>query len=81
MVYADDLALLVSGKDVSEIEETLNLEHESISELLTHNKLSLQLGKTESILFAPKRRLQKFNSLNVVCNGNVIESKPSVTCL
>ena len=81
LLYADDSALLVSGKDVSEIEETLSLELESVCEWLTDNKLSLHLGKTESILFASKRRLQKFNTLNVVCNGNVIESKPNVTYL
>ena len=78
VLYADDSALLV---DVSEMEETLSLEHGSVSEWQTDTKLSIHLGQTESILFPSKRRLQKFNSLNVACNQNVIESKPSVTYL
>ena len=46
MLYADDSALLVSGKDMSEIEETLSMELTSVSEWLTDNKLSLHLDKT-----------------------------------
>ena len=52
LLYADDSALLVSGKNVSEIEAILSAELESVNEWLTENKLSLHLGKTESILFA-----------------------------
>ena len=54
LLYADDSALLVSGKDVAEIEAALNVEHEAVQEWLVDNKLSLHLGKTESILFASK---------------------------
>ena len=45
------------------------------------NKLSLHLGKTQSILFGTKRRLSTGVKLNVICNGNVIESKSNVTYL
>jgi len=81
MLYADDSALFVSGRDVSEIEGNLSVELESVSEWLIENKLSLHLGKTESILFASKRRLRKASTINVVCNGNNIVSKSNVTYL
>ena len=58
MLYADDSALLVSGKEVVEIEEKLKSELESVSEWLCENKLSLHLGKTESILFGTKHNLK-----------------------
>ena len=32
-------------------------------------------------MFGTKRKLCKFNTLNIVCNGNVIESKSTVTYL
>ena len=51
LLYADDSALLASSSDVSEIEEILKRELESVSEWLSENRLSLHLGKTESILF------------------------------
>ena len=81
LLYADDSALLVSGRDVSEIEENLSMELDSVCEWLTENKLSIHLGKTESILFATKRRLRNVNSINVSCNGNNIVSKANVSYL
>ena len=67
--YADDSALLASSSDVSEIEEILKCELESVSEWLAENHLSLHLGKTESILFDSSKRLAKCKELNITCNG------------
>ena len=66
---------------VSEIETVLNDELAAVQEWLIDNKLSLYLGKTESIVFASKGRLQKHNSIQVRCCGNAIESKQDVTYL
>ena len=55
--YADDSALIASGKNVADIESTLSSELEYVSNWLIDNKLSLHLGKTQSILFGTKRRL------------------------
>jgi len=41
LLYADDSAILVSGKDVGQIQITLSKELESIREWLIDNKLSL----------------------------------------
>ena len=81
VIYADDSALIASGKNVADIESTLSSELEYVSNWLIDNKLSLHLGKTQSILFGTKRRLSTGVKLNVICNGNVIESKSNVTYL
>ena len=73
--------MLTSGKDVSEIEGVLSRELESLSEWLEANRLSLHLGKTQSILFGSKKRLRTSNKLHVVCNGNDIEPDVEVTYL
>ena len=39
------------------------------------NKLSLHLGKTESIAFGSKRRLQRNNYIEVTCDGQIIASE------
>ena len=65
LLYADDSALLVSVKDVVEIEVALSVEFEVVQEWLVDSKLSLHLGKTESILFSSKRRVQRKNGLMV----------------
>ena len=81
LLYADDSALIASGKNVADIESKLSSELEYVSNWLIDNKLSLHLGKTQSILFGTKRRLSTGVKLNVICNGNVIESKSNVTYL
>ena len=68
ILYADDSALLASSSDVSEIEEILKRELESVSEWLVENRLSLHLGKTESIIFGSNKRLAKCKELNITCN-------------
>ena len=49
LLYADDSALIASGKNVADIESTLSSELEYVSNWLIDNKLSLHLGKTQSI--------------------------------
>ena len=74
-LYADDSALVVSGKDPKSIETCLSKELESLSSWLEENMLSLHLGKTESILFASKRKLRKHKELAVSCKD--VNVKPS----
>ena len=81
ILYADDSALIASGKDISVIENSLSAELGSVREWMSDNKLSLHLGKTESILFGSKRRLLKADELEITCNGSVIQSKKCVKYL
>ena len=58
LLYADDSAILVADKCLSNIETVLQNELEIVSEWLVDNKLSLHLGKTESKLFGSRPRLK-----------------------
>ena len=80
-LYADDSALLISGKNVKTIELMLGRELQNISAWLVDNKLSLHLGKTESLLFGSRKKLTKCNKLDITCNGINIGSKSSVSYL
>ena len=51
LLYADDSAILVADKHISNIEKLQKKELETVGDWLIDNKLSLHLGKTESILF------------------------------
>lgn len=55
-LYADDSAILVSGKDPNIVSQILSSELDSVNKWLIDNKLSLHLGKTESILFGTKKK-------------------------
>ena len=72
------LKILVAGKNCAIIQQRLSSELESIWEWLIDNKLSLHFGKTESIVFGSKRRLQGNNSIEVTCDGQIISS---ISCL
>ena len=57
LLYADDSVLLASGKDIVEIEATLSSELKSVNDWLIDNKLSLHLGKTQSIVFGTRTKI------------------------
>ena len=81
MLYADDSILLVPGNNVTYISNSLQLQLGLIRDWLSINKLSLHIGKTQSILFGTKRKLNNCEKLNVICDGNLIESKTNVKYL
>ena len=81
ILYADDSALLVSGTSVSVIEETLGHELTFLSEWLVDNKLSIHLGKTESILFGSNKKIRKQSTMKIICGDNVVTAKDNVKYL
>ena len=81
ILYADDSALLVSGKHIKTIENVLGDNFLSLSNWLIDNKLSLHLGKAESTLFGTKHMLSKHSKLAISCGNNVITSKTVIRYL
>ena len=81
ILYADDSALLVSGTSVSVIKETLGHELTFPSEWLVDNKLSIHLGKTESILFGSKKKILKWSTMKIICEDNEVTAKDNVKYL
>ena len=81
ILYADDSALLGSGTSVSVIEETLGHELTFLSEWLVDNKLSIHLGKTESILFVSKKKIRKQSTMKIICGDNEVTAKDNVKYL
>ena len=78
LLYAEDSAIFVSYKDVTYIELLLQKEISVVSEWLIDIKLSLHLGKTESILFGSLPRIRSESVLNITCKCTIIEGKNSV---
>ena len=81
LLYADDLALLISGKNIIYIEQKLSKELAKLNVWLINNELSLHLGKTESLLFASNRKLKHQKFLRISCNGFKVGGKEVVTYL
>lgn len=71
---------MVSHENKRIVESTLNAELLNVSSWVTANKLSLHLGKTESILFGSKIKLKGSPGFNVV-GGTVLAAKESANYL
>ena len=81
LLYADDSAILVSGTDPKIISHILSNELDNANKWLIDNKLSLHLGKTESILFGTKKKLASVNNFHIQCNNTSIKSVKNVSYL
>ena len=81
ILYADDSAILFPHKNPDVISNKLGKVLESCSSWLVDNKLSLHLGKTECMLFGPRKKLRKITKFQVVCNGHVIKATDKVKYL
>ena len=81
LLYADDLALLIRGKNIIDIEQKPRKELAKLNVWLIDNKLSLHMGKTESLLFASNRKLKQQKFLRISCNGIKVGGKEVVTYL
>jgi len=81
LLYADDSAILISGKNIAMVVKALSEYLLSVSNWLIDNTLSLHLGKTESILFGSKQKLKTQSSNNITRNNATIFSTKSVKYL
>jgi hypothetical protein len=81
ILYADDSAILYTHKDPNIISSKLGNVLEKCSDWLTDNKLSLHLGKTECMLFGPKRKIRQIKNFYVKCYEHVITSTEVVKYL
>ena len=80
-LYADDTVLYFSDKDVSRIEQTLNIQLKCIYKWMCSNKLSLNFDKTESLLIGSRKMLTKHNALKLQIQGKCIQPQKSVKYL
>jgi hypothetical protein len=80
-LYADDSALVASGKDVAVIGRFLSAELERCGKWLIDNRLSLHLGKTEAILFGTRRKISKSDDFVVMCGDSPVVRVSSIKYL
>ena len=82
-LYANDTFLVFQSKNVKNIEKQLNEDFANICDWFVDNKLSIHFGedKTKSIIFASKRRIKKFQKLEIIFNNIRIKQHSRVTYL
>ena len=75
--YADDTVIYVSRSDSELIQEKLNADILEVHNWLTNNDLSLNLGKTETLIFGTSVRVKKADPLNIQIKGTSINQTSS----
>ena len=80
-LYADDSALIFSGKNATDIANFLSTEISSCQKWLIDNRLSLHVGKTECVIFGTRKRLKKVGDFTVTCDGETVQRVTSVKYL
>ena len=59
--FADDTNLLIINKSLKRLNKLLNIDLKNLTNWLNANKISLNVSKTELIIFKPKRKPLDFN--------------------
>ena len=83
LLYADDSCLVFSDKSISDIEEQLNKNFNSLCDWFVDNKLSIHFGedKTKSILFGKTNKKSGNKKLDIRRGDIKIKQHTSVTYL
>ena len=79
-LFADDTSLFSSNKSLKSLEQQINKELDNISEWLTANKLTLNVSKSNFIIFHNKANKTK-HSLDLNINGENLKQKVSTKYL
>ena len=58
LLFADDTALLLSGPNILDLQNTINDELKNVQKWFTQNKLTLNLNQTNYLLFHPAKEKQ-----------------------
>ena len=78
-LFADDTTIFFSHKDINKLESTINDELSHVASWLVANKLSLNVGKSNALLFRTSDK--NVPSLNIKINGQPIDEKQSAKYL
>ena len=70
LLFADDTTFLISGKNMCEVVELLNIELKKISYWFRTNELSLHPSKTKFVIFSKNDENLNFHDVNIVVNHN-----------
>jgi len=80
IIFADDTTVYTSSPDIKTLYKYANADLESLADWFQANKLSLNVGKTNYILFSQNKNLMSEN-LNLMIGKEIIVQKDSMKFL
>ena len=79
-LFADDSNLFYSNKNLKDLEQTINEELKNVSDWLDANKLSLNITKSNFVMFHPPQKRLLF-SLNIYIKDNILKKRDCIKYL
>ena len=80
-MFADDTSIFFQHKCLSELTSTANTQLENVNNWLIANKLSLNITKTNYIIFQTSRYKQSTKQLNIILNNHALQRVPDMKFL
>ena len=80
ILFADDTNLFCSHKDFSSLGNIINSEIEKLSKWFRANKLSINIKKSNYMIFKPRQK-GLVNDLSITLNGHIIDGVKEVAFL
>ena len=81
ILFADDTNIFYSSKDLSNAKNTLHHELEKVIDWLIANQLSLNLKKTNYIIFKPRQKKLNYHDFSLKVKNSTIERKSNTKFL
>ena len=78
-LFADDTNIYYDSDDLVELEKTVNQELRKLSQWLNINRLALNVGKTNFVIFRAKKKI--YHNVTLIMNRKAIEQKDHVKYL
>ena len=78
-LFADDTNIYYDSDDLLDIEKTVNRELRKLSQWLNVNRLALNVGKTNFVIFRANKRI--YHNVTLILNRKAIEQKDHVKYL
>jgi hypothetical protein len=75
IIFADDTNLFYSGKNIEQLELVVNNEIKKISEWFKNNQLTLNIKKTNYIVFKSKKKKLKYEIKITIENDKLADVK------
>ena len=78
-LFADDTNLFYEHKDITLLQSNLNKELSNVDAWLCANKLSLNIEKSNFVMFHPRQK--KIDSINLMIKDNPLKQEYCIKCL
>ena len=80
-LFADDIAMYISGAEPVSVQDKLNFDLASLFTWVTSNGFEVNVSKSQSMLLARRHRRHQLSSMQFLMNNNVIQLHKSVKYL